>query len=899
MSAPLIVRVAGLPGEVMGPFSDRALLDTLAEGDRLRERLARTRSALVDCLHGAIRTPDREERRFLLSVKRSCFNGGALKAFRQDPQWPLLLHVASALVEELVALEEAAEEAGARLEELYRRALRREREKVVTLLDDQAFVRGVAIASPEVARNLDRLRGREPESFGRREKRLCLTLSRYASRAALKLSPLSTLTRTALVLVTDDTAGDLSLLPVSAWRERSTASLRYELLAQCSCLLQRCCAFTEGLPVALNETVAFDGEGCCSFLRPSHWEYEDESRSFLYRDASAVRARLEGSLIPWLVDELRAGPVVYGLLRERARAALQDEDPDLADQILDELIGIGFLNLLLPWDFSEPGLEEQILRHLETLADVGELDGFRRELRGLAELLAGYAETASPAGLLEASRQGVEGLFRSLVPAAGLDPRSEFRAGDNTFEEEVFLRPEPGGSPGIARLSAERARELVRDLAPFARLIGLQSSLPDLRVSLAAFAERRWPGRTEVGFLELFRAAQPLFDQYLRHRAGGQSASPATSFNPLGLEAVADLASRRQRIQAGLRDCFQAGDQGQRLCLRALDALLDRAGGGHAQSPAFCAFVQPLDPEGRQWILNTVGDGLGHFSGRFTTGMDDGTRRFWTDYFTARSLLEIAGEPVELIDVTFPESRTINVHAPQTRRVLRLPGERSGLPAERLLRLSDLRVRLGGAEPVLTDPAGRRLLPVQLGSLAAGGTPTLLKFLGTFGRGERHWRLPIRPGRKADGVEVMDRHTAGSVVYSRKKWIVAPRELLSSLTGETETTAFARIDRWRQARGIPERVFVREPIRIDGELFRLKPQYISFSSPSFVQIFRSILSVDVDALVLEEALPIPEQFPLSGGRWAVEVQLESFAIQSDTVPLALCERSQRQPAWQA
>lgn len=899
MSAPLILRVAGLPAEVMGPFGDGALLDALAEGDRLRERLARTRSALVDCLHGAIGTRAREERRFLLAVKRSCFNGVALKAFRQDPQWPLLLHVASTLVEELVALEGAAEEAEARFEELYRRALRRERERVVELLDDRAFVRGLAVASPEVARNLDRLRGRDPESFGRREKRLCLTLSRYASRAALKLSPLSTLTRTALALVTDEEAGGLSLLPASAWRERSTVSLRYELLAQCSCLLQRCRAFTEGLPVALNETVAFDAEGFCSFLRPSHWEYDDESRSFLYRDASAVRARLEGTLIPWLVDELRAGPVVYRSLWERARAALQDEDPELADQILDELIGIGFLNLLLPWDFSAPGLERQVLRHLETLADVAELDGFRRELRGLTGLLAGYAETASPAGLLEASRQGVEGLFRSLVPAAGLDPRSEFRADDNTFEEEVFLRPAPGGSPGIARLSAERARELVRDLAPFARLIGLQSPLSDLRASLAALAERRWPGRTEGSFLELFRAARPLFDQYLRHRGGGQPASPAAGFNPLGLEAVADLAARRQRIQAGLRDCFQADDQGQRLCPRALDALLDREGGDRAQAPAFCAFVQPLDPAGRQWILNTIGDGLGHFSGRFTAAMDDGTRRFWTDYFTARSFLEIAGETVELVDVTFPESRTLNVHAPQTHRVLRLPGERSDLPAERLLRLSDLRVRLGGAEPVLTDPDGRRLLPVQLSSLAAGGTPTLLKFLGTFGPGERHWRLPIRPGRKEDGVEVIDRQTAGSVVYSRKKWVVAPRELLSALAGETETAAFARIDRWRRALGIPERVFVKEPIRIDGELFRLKPQYISFASPSFVQIFRSILSAEVDALLLEEALPVAEQLPLSEGRWAVEVQLESFAIQSDTVPLALGERSQQQPAWQA
>src|SRR4029077_4252354 len=98
----------------------------------------------------------------------------------------------------------------ATLEDLYRCALRQERASLVQFLGNRAFVRGVALSSPDIAQHLDRLTGREPDGFGRREKNLCLTLLRYASRAALKLSPFSTLTRTGLGRVTDDAGADFA-----------------------------------------------------------------------------------------------------------------------------------------------------------------------------------------------------------------------------------------------------------------------------------------------------------------------------------------------------------------------------------------------------------------------------------------------------------------------------------------------------------------------------------------------------------------------------------------------------------------------------------------------------------------------------------------------------------------
>jgi hypothetical protein len=885
VAPPLIVRVAGLPAEVLDGFCHAPLLAVLDERERLQKQLDEKRAALVDRLHEAIPKRGSGERRFLLAVKRRCFNGGSLKPYQGDPFWSVLAGVAGPLAEAIVALEEAAVAVEGGLEESYRRALGQERRDLVRLAGDRAFIRGVALASPVAAQNLDLLEGRAVDDFGRREKRLCLTLLRYSCRAALKLSPFSTLTRTGLGSANGLGPGGLALASGGRWEERSTACLRRELLAQCSILLLRYPKLAGDLPVRLNETVAHEGGGRYSFFRPARWEFDDESRSFRYADASFTRVKLEGPLISWLLAELRDGPQVYRHLLDRARVSLDPEMSDLIEDGVSQLLALGFVHLVPPWDFDAPDLERQILDHLDARPDDSALDACREALREVMHALQNYPGAVSPARFLQELKNRVEQLFHALAPPAGLTPPVEFQAGNSNFEEIVFLRPDSrNGTREIGLLSRDRLLDLVEELDPLVRLTHLRSSVHDLLHTLAAFIRRRWPGATEVGLLELFSAAQPVFDQYLRHRERllRGPVSQAPGFNPLGLPAIESLSGWRQRVERELGACFRDGEEGQRLDPRALSDLLDQVPSPYARSRHFCAFLQPLDPEGERWILNALAEGYGRYGSRFTPGMDEDTREHWTSCFIERSILDLDGEPVEVVDMPCPGVRTINLHATQTRRVLKMPGEASALPPERVLRLHDLRVRLRGADdfPVLTDAAGQRLLPVQFGSLAPRLRPMLLKLLSVFGPGEFELRHPVRAPRVGDGVEVLDRHVLGRIVYVRRRWRFQPQPLLSAIQGQDEVRAFATIHRWRLANELPERVYARE--RTTGPGSRPKPQYIDFSSPSFLEIFKSILRQE-EVLVLEEALPGPERFPVRNGRWGVEIQLETFGLEPPRV----------------
>jgi hypothetical protein len=872
--APLIIRVAGLPAESMAPFSHPHLLDVLSERERLRGQLDSLRTSLVEFLHQAVHDAAREERRFFLAMKRRCFNGENLAAHRTDPRWPLLSNAAGTLVEAIVSREEVIAELEARLDELYGYAVRQEQKSIVQLSENRSFMRGVTLASPVVGQNIDRLKVREAAGYGRREKRLCLTLLRYASRAALKLSPFATLTRTAIARAAKDTSG-FAFVPTGPWQERSTVCLHLDLLQQYFCLLLRCRRFTESLPVAVNETLLAEGDGRYCFFRPSRWVFVTESRSFRYEDASFVRVKLEGPLVSWLLMELRDGPRTWRHLLAGVQAELGDADSEspLTDS-LTELIGIGLLNPMTPWDTSAPDLEERIQKHLDGLPGV-ELDAFREGLRRLTEFLQHYPKVNAPASFLDDAKHKVEGLFQALITPAALPHRIEFKAPHNTFEEGVFLLPDSDhpGVDEIVRFSWDQMRRVFEDLDPLVRLANLHSSHHDLLHALAAFGDRQWPNAVEVDFLEFFAGTQPLFEEWVRFRRAPNDKRPS-AFNPLELKAVADLVRWRQLVDGEVAVRFDEPAQAQRLYPCALAALLDQVPMTYGGSRDFCAFVQPLDADARTWVVNAIGEGYGRFGGRFTAAMSPGMQERWASYFTKLSTIYFEGEEVELIDMPCPGGRTIDVHIPQTQRVLKMPGHYTNLPTERVLRLRDLRVRLRGADqfPVLADSAGQRLLPLQLGSAAARIRPTILKFLAAFGSRGFPPLLPMRAPRSEDGVSVVDRHWIGSTVYNRKRWLIELEPLLTQI--DTGTRAFAEINSWRLAKGIPDRVFALERTAV----FRRKPQYIDFSSPAFVQIFRSMLTSNTRSLALEEALPTPDQCLLHGDHWAAEVQLESFCF---------------------
>jgi hypothetical protein len=139
-------------------------------------------------------------------------------------------------------------------------------------LDNRRFLRGIALASPLLVREAYRLREKADTGRPKERRRLEMSLLRYLSRAALKLSPYSTLTRVALAsVVTDLGQGDVRLVG-SEWRERSLLRIKRYLLDQYQEMLFRHAPFRERLLVEFNSSIVEFSPGRFLFLRPGRWE---------------------------------------------------------------------------------------------------------------------------------------------------------------------------------------------------------------------------------------------------------------------------------------------------------------------------------------------------------------------------------------------------------------------------------------------------------------------------------------------------------------------------------------------------------------------------------------------------------------------------------------------------
>lgn len=140
---------------------------------------------------------------------------------------------------------------------------------------------------------------------------------------------------------------------------------------------------------------------------------------------------------------------------------------------------------------------------------------------------------------------------------------------------------------------------------------------------------------------------------------------------------------------------------------------------------------------------------------------------------------------------------------------------------------------------------------------------------------------PSRPALRQDGVITFRRLRIGNLVLRRRMWVFSPAATLGFCTGSSDAELFLAVNRWRRQHGIPDRIFVAERLQARFDLWPLhKPQYIDFTSPSFIPIFRAALESSKDELKLEEMLPTPDVFPAGedGRKWAVEAQLESIAF---------------------
>ncbi|WP_027346916.1 lantibiotic dehydratase [Hamadaea tsunoensis] len=806
------------------------------EIDRLAVERRRLTPAVLERLYAlAAEVPDDVRLQVVLPSSRAVFND-------RDPRVPP--ERLAAEVPDLVRWHELRRAERERLDEaeaLVAAVLTEERDLLRAVLGHEDFLRAAAISSPDLARSAARYAATPPAQQPKRVRKSEPKLIRYALRAIAKTSPFSHYT----------------VIGMGRWRpgappDPADRAVRVEpsllLLLR---LLDAATADPAALPVSvrLAEGVVRTDAG---------FEFEvmrdDPQRSRVYRTRRSRVCVPASGATRYLVDGVGSGarPV-----QELAAALAQRSGQPVATAYayIGRLLSAGLLTVDLRVDqhASDPALRlAEDLRALGAPAAV-ELAECVAGLHRRTVAVAGMESGDRPAAIdaLRAAwdaafaRYGTSSLTDSplyedvaLAGSVDVDPRRWAAVRDDLRSLIPALEPLNMDHPGQALMTLK----VVDKLGPggscaYPEFVAM---LPDVftteQVTLAAMLAEI--GGRDPGLDELLAVRE----RYLHQVATADG--PEVVLSPEFVAGMAAGVPRRfRREHASFSVFVQAVSE--------KDAVVDRA------------------------AVNAVLDGNGGFLSRFLELDDDGITATLREHLR-RTL------PAGATELRPVQGFNANVHPALLDRQFRTFDGADGIDP------GTLRVRHDPVEGrlVLEDADGRRVLPKYLGFLVPYLLPWELTGLYLLSapsqlRIDAAGELERRLG-EADrtGIRAYPRVRYGSLILSRRRWIVPAPLLPVQGPAESDAWFLARFDAFRAAHGIPARVFVaRLGTAPDGgeadALGRPKPMYADLRSPLHLRCLPAWVA-DAPTLRIEEATPDPAAPPADPltGRRATEYLIE-------------------------
>ncbi len=878
MSAPVIVRIAGLAAERIKPFGSTLCNDCLAETVDIRAQLDAARHDLAQAIEATLSSFGKSTRARLLAIKRDCFNCREIK----EPLGREFDAVGSAgqgAWLQVLTLQVDLEERHTRFEQIYQQELAREREVLASVLKEASLLRGLSINNPLLASKAREASPCKGSFQHQRGRKLEQSLLRYATRTACKLSPNSTLTATALGVIRDLPDYLAFQWRVIPRRERSLLRIDRTIInPYLFCLLQNDSIRSISL-VRFNSTIQSQGNHRVCFFRPGGYIFENGNVG--YRPTSKISVRLTDPLSSGLAEILKEHDLRYAelvqQLQEQTGIGEHWSEADIK-QGIESLIDIGILVLLPPWPTNTPYIEPQLLNTLRRLPRDPLISKLTFSLREILTIERNFQKNQQPEIAIAQLQTICSTFIEQIQQTAGLSPLPK----KVRFYEDIALTPRNVSTTGaeLIELSTTTAGCILKTAELLNSFCAVFNHRHEFLHALAAWWIEQYGVRRSVPALELFYHVRELWKQYLEFEVSHRFEEFAI-FDPFELPAISHLYQMRIDLHRQVMGLMQETAEGYRLPAASFGSILGQVPCRYKPLLGCSLFVQPADPTGNLWVVNRLFEGTGRYLTRYTANMQEKTRRLFTEHFRLRSSLPVQGRVTHLLDLLYSSGSTSNLRFPQTRKVLVLPDENVPVAPEQRVTLAGLTVHFDaiGEEFYLTDMSNTRLLPVHMSSTNYVFLPSVLKFLSMFGPAETRQIFPRPPVDNRQNFCIKSRVVCDNLVLRRKRWEVS--EDFGVRPNASDATIYAQFHRWRCEAGLPREVYVYEKMgQPESVLCSFKPQFIDFSSPLLVRLFYSIATRQNGQLIIEEALPDRSAFPLDseGFPRAIEFVVDSLAL---------------------
>ena len=831
----ILMRYAGMPLSVLHTATIQDIAARLQETATSAQQLQTQKELVCALLYTAInQSTDDKERRQLLQLKRDIFND------KQPVKLPAIVPQAvEVYLQQLADRHKEAAQWRRDFEEQHLAA----RQELQAYAQQEALRKGILLSSPVLYEQLDSFSFADSRQFKSRELKNEYSLIRYISRMAAKTSPFSTFTYTGL--------GQIGTPQALATKREVHSSIRLHngLFSYIRLLMIHHPVLNEIVTLRLNVTATII----------------QEELQFLvnYFNVEAFQRLPARNLPLWLYHQLQDREVIVtlGALTDQLSGQIADTDRSAIKAFLLKLVCNGLLEPGIGCAGIDPDWDRQLQQFLTPHADKPVVASLLTMLSGLQHTKTAYAIAGGDKRLLllQETAAMLEDLFRVLQEEAGLSDDMPVKEG--VFElfrfqarrflpQDIFY--EDAFTENAAVLSETTFTAFTKEINLLCTLLAPLDALQEERTYMQRFFVQYYGAIREVPVTQFYH------DYYLHEKKQSAHQQTKKKIKEIGLPDTLQLITDRDTVHI----------------TPTIEVIPDNNSAG-----AFVQFYK--DGSHTKGVINALLPGMGKVAGRFLHLLDPSITadfRTWNKNLYPEHLL------LELNDGS---AFNANIHPPLLAYEVCMPGGNNSYPADARVSLQDLVVKYDGdTESLLLVHTGQNK-PVYAFDLSLESFYNRSHFYRLLAHFNTVQRVRLRAlivalDRKHatvyppdDCIQVKPRITfGGQVVLRRKGWLI--KTAFIPLCGNDESPAdyFKRLHTWRIENGLPEQCFLflksaYMPVENEqkSQLQRddYKPQYMDFSHPLLLSLFRKVLSRAGGWCYLEEMLPSAEHVAADGG----------------------------------
>ena len=818
----MLIRAAGLP---LAALDDLAISWQTADEDILvgQKRLTDATLALQKTFDKAVEVlPDSSGRTAVYNARKVFFQRqklpgaaltGGLKAFDRLPEMAAL----RAAIQHFQAADQGLQEARERYRVHYEQALNRGCQALQQIAKYEPFQRALLFASHALLEQLPRFCTTPVEKFAKKERQTALAILQYATRMAVKTSPLSrftTLTVQNSGLEAPSGTGDFPL-PGKAVVAPNVAILEgiYDLLL-------REPAFYRSLSLRLNPGIVSIPEKVYQWLF-----FNGEQESVQKADASPPL----NFLAEFLLENDRQAS--FETLLSYLQTGVEAELPALENFIL-ELADLGFLEWVLPENGLSPGWCSGLYQYLGFLPAeplIIQTAALLQWLRTAARTLP-FQPVETALTTLKETREQLRQYFEQF--GAGMPPIPV----EQIFYEDVE-------QPVTTPIPARELNKLLEQLAS-AWVQRPENLLPENRAAPANFLKEICPEGQAIDFQTF---AQKYFSP---RRHGGAETFSATAGETNTASPRASVVKKNKspgtvRLGALLQFYRENGQWHA-----AVNALYP--GGGKMFARWLHLFPSSIKGTLEAWVTlpDVITSHLGQPNELHPEAAGSNSK-----LKTQNSKLKTQNSKL-LTPFPWQGWFNANFQTPLAVSVLAVPGGRIEVkPGGKIFLLGNLDLENGTAGPVLRDRVSGDVLELNdLGLEAPETRPPAMRLLWQTGVPfvSLEALLPDDPWQPLyeENIRYRARYTYRDLVLSRAAWALAPT-VWQAWAAADAAVFFTNSREALSAMSVPRRFFAR--------FAREKPQYFDQDSPVLMMLFQKMLRQGAGTLFITEMLPTPQQ----------------------------------------